>query len=448
MDIETEISPNVSVRPATAQVNAHGHLVVGGCDTVELAREFGTPLYVIDAETIRRAAAACLEGLQGYPNTRVLYAGKAFLCLAMCKLVQKLGLGLDVVSEGELYTATRAGFPPELTYLHGNNKSQNEIDAAIKQGINIVIDNKAEAEMVAARARSAGKKTNALIRVTPGVEPETHRHIKTGQHDSKFGVPLEEVLDISSLIAKDKEAFALRGLHVHIGSLCQDLTPFLDMVDILADLVLQLKTKEGIEIEVLDVGGGLGIAYTDQDHPAPMAQWSKAIAERVKKAFSQRGLALPTLMVEPGRAIIGTSGLTLYRAGFTKMMGEKRYLAVDGGMADNPRPITYDAVMTAAVANRMNTAPSSDPLTLVGRYCESGDIIIKVAYLDARPGDLIALFGTGAYNYSQASNYNRTPRPACIMVNEGSAEIIIERETNEDLIRQDRIPKSLSEGIP
>jgi diaminopimelate decarboxylase len=284
--------------------------------------------------------------------------------------------------------------------------------------------------------------------VTPGVEPETHRHIKTGQHDSKFGVPLEKVLEISSFIANDKDAFALRGLHVHIGSLCQDLTPFLDMVDILADLVLKLKTKEGIEIEQLDVGGGLGIAYTDQDHPVPMAQWSKSIAERVKKAFSQRQLALPVLMVEPGRAIIGTSGVTLYRAGFTKMMGEKRYLAVDGGMADNPRPITYEAVMTASVANRMNSAPSSDPLTLVGRYCESGDIIIKEAYLDAQEGDLIALFGTGAYNYSQASNYNRTPRPACVMVSEGSAEIIIERETNEDLIRQDRIPKSLSEGIP
>ena len=448
MDIQTAISPNVSVRPATAQVNSLGHLVVGGCDTVELAKEFGTPLYVIDSQTIKLAAAACLEGLAGYPNAKVLYAGKAFLCLAMCKLVQKLGLGLDVVSEGELYTATQAGFPPALTYLHGNNKSHNEIDAAIARDVNIVIDNLGEAQIVAARARAAGKKASVLIRVTPGVEPDTHRHIKTGQHDSKFGVPLEQVLEISSLIAGDDRAFVLRGLHVHIGSLCQDITPFLDMVNILADLVLELKTNAGIQIEQLDVGGGLGIAYTDRDRPVPMSQWSSSIAERVKQAFSQRGLPLPQLMVEPGRAIIGTSGVTLYRAGFTKMMGEKRYLAVDGGMADNPRPITYDAVMTAAVANRMNSEPSPNPLTLVGRYCESGDIIIREAYLDAQPGDLIALFGTGAYNYSQASNYNRTPRPACIMVTEGSAEIIIERETNEDLIRQDRIPKSLSEGIP
>lgn len=441
------ISPNVSVRPATAQVNAKGHLVIGGCDTVELAQEFGTPLYLIDTETIRLAAAACLEGLSGYPNAKALYAGKAFLCLAMCRLVQKLDMGLDVVSEGELYTATRAGFPAELTYLHGNNKSQTEIDVAIAQGVNIVIDNPGEATMVAARSRAAGKRTNVLVRVTPGVEPDTHRHIKTGQHDSKFGVPLEEVSSIASFIAANADAFKFRGLHVHIGSLCQDISPFLDMVDILAELVAQLKSKDGIEIEQLDVGGGLGIAYTDSDRPVPMSQWSKSIAERVKKAFSERGLPLPQLMLEPGRAIIGTSGVTLYRAGFAKMMGEKRYLAVDGGMADNPRPITYDARMTAAVANRMDAGPSINPLTLVGRYCESGDIIIKEAYLNAESGDLIALFGTGAYNYSQASNYNRTPRPACVMVADGRAEIIIERETNEELIRQDRIPKSLSDGI-
>lgn len=438
------ISPNVQVRPASAAVNEEGHLTIGGCDTVDLANEYGTPLWVVDEDTIRLAAQACVEGLKGYPNSQVLYAGKAFLCTAMCRLIKSMNLGLDVVSEGELHTAIKAGFPAEKTYLHGNNKSAKEVETALRLGVNIVIDSRSDAEMVASLARDLQLVGKVMIRVTPGVEPDTHAHIRTGQHDSKFGVPLDAVAPLAQWITDQNDALHLIGIHAHIGSQGKELGPYLEIVDIFADLLQTLKNEHQISISTLDLGGGLGIAYTDQDKPAALYDWAKALADRMKKAFDQRSLALPTLMIEPGRSIIGTAGVTLYTAGHSKTMGNQtNYLALDGGMADNPRPITYQAQYTAALANRMNAPLSANPLTLAGRYCESGDIIIREAYLPAKTGDLVAIFATGAYNYSMASNYNRTPRPACVLVKDGQADLIIERETLDDLIRQDRIPRRL-----
>lgn len=443
MDTKTVVSPNVSIRPVTAQVNAEGHLTVGGCDTVELAARFGTPLWVMDEETIRAAAAACIEGLKPYPNARALYAGKAFLCLAMCKMAARFGLGLDVVSEGELLTATRAGFPAALTYMHGNNKSQAELVAGVEKGVNIVVDSLDELQDLIKIAGARQLPVEVLFRVIPGVEPDTHEHIKTGQFDSKFGFALESVEEAVAL-AQSNQFVRFAGVHAHIGSQGKELAPYLENIDILADLCARLKKNLNADMRKLDVGGGLGIRYVETEHPTPIFDWARAIAERAKSAFEQRRLALPELLVEPGRSIVGTAGMTLYRAGYGKSLAKgSRYLALDGGMADNPRPITYQAKYSTCVANRADERTPTEPLTLAGRYCESGDIIVKEAYLNAKSGDLIAVFGTGAYNHSQASNYNRVPRPACVLVSSGVAEVIVERETAEDLLRHDRLPERL-----
>ena len=442
----TEVSsPNLNVRPVSARVDHQGHLTLGGLSVMDLAQQFGTPLWVVDEATIRQAAAACQSGLAHYPDAKVLYAGKAFLCLAMCRLAKSLSLGLDVVSDGELYTAVCAGFPPELIYRHGNNKSSGDIESALMAGsVKIVADGRLELEMIALIARKLKVKAPVLLRVTPGVEADTHHYINTGHKDSKFGLPLDEVPEAVQFALSNQDALQLLGLHAHIGSQIHDMAPYLAIVNILADCALTLKRKYSFVMEKLDIGGGLGIAYTESDKPIAIYDWSSAIASRVLSAFQDRQLSLPQLLVEPGRSIVGTAGVTIYQAGYKKSTpGGKEFLAVDGGMGDNPRPITYQANYTACVANRMNDALPDQPVTLVGRYCESGDIIVKEAYLPARSGDLIAVFCTGAYGYSQASNYNRTARPACVLVFDGKAEVIIERETNADLIRQDRVPERL-----
>lgn len=443
--VNSKISPNTQIRPVSWQVNEAGHLVIGGCDTVNLAEEYSTPLWIIDEQTIRQAVAAYKEGLKEYSDSQILYAGKAFLCLAMCHLARQMGLGLDVVSEGELFTAKQAGFPAEKICMHGNNKSESELRAGLTYGdVTIVVDNLSELEMLNAIASSLGKRARILFRVIPGVEPDTHQHIKTGQHDSKFGISLNEV-GAAVKRAQQLSSLNLLGLHAHIGSQAQELEPYLRNVDIFADLAQQLRNDNSFDVSVLDVGGGLGIKYSEDDSPISSFEWSQSVSKRVKESFSSRGLKVPHLMIEPGRSIIGPAGVTVYRVGHGKQVsGGRKFISVDGGMADNPRPITYQSKYTACLANRVNAEAASDPATIVGRYCESGDIIIKEAYLAAEAGDLIAIFGTGAYNFSMASNYNRSPRPACVLVADGIAEIIVERESNEDLLRKDRVPRRMA----
>jgi len=418
--------------------------MLGGCDTVELAREFGTPLWLIDEQTIRQGVAAYKEGLREYADAQIYYAGKAFLCLAMCYLVKQLDLGLDVVSEGELYTATQAGFPPERIAMHGNNKSESELRAGLLYGdLSVVVDNISELELLNRVAESLGKTARVLLRVIPGVETNTHKHTQTGQHDSKFGIPLDEVPAVVKR-ALELKGIKLLGLHAHIGSQVLEKEPNLQTVDILADLTAKLKAEQNFELHTLDVGGGLGIKYKEDDHPTSAVDWASSVSKRVKEAFAARSLKAPQLMIEPGRSIIGPAGVTVYTVGHCKTLpGGTRFVAVDGGMADNPRPITYQSRYSACLANRVNAQPAEHPQTIVGKYCESGDIIIKEAYLAANAGDLIAIFGTGAYNFSMASNYNRSPRPACVLIADGIPEIIVERESHEDLLRQDRVPNRL-----
>lgn len=442
---DSATAPNTQIRPISCQVDAQGHLWVGGCDSNELAKQFGTPLWVIDEQTILDGVWAYKDGLSIYPNSQVLYAGKAFLCLAMCKLVDMLDLGLDVVSEGELFTAKQAGFPADRIYMHGNNKSESELSAGLIYGdVTIVVDNFSELELLAKIASQLGKKARVLFRVIPGVEPDTHQHIKTGQHDSKFGIPLTQIKTAVQK-ALSYESLDVEGLHAHIGSQAQKLEPYLENAEILADLAEQLKKELSFELRTLDVGGGLAIKYSGSDDPVGASSWARGVAKQVIEAFERRSLSLPRLLVEPGRSIVGPSGLTLYRVGHCKELpGGAKFIAVDGGMADNPRPITYQSIYTAALANRADCPPATEPRSIVGKYCESGDIIIKETYLDANSGDLIAIFGTGAYNFSMASNYNRSPRPACVLVKDGSAEIIVERESNDDIVRNDRVPSRLS----
>jgi diaminopimelate decarboxylase len=438
-------SPNSAIQPVSAKVNKLGHLTVGGVDTVELAKQYGTPLWIMDEETILEAIALYKQGLKNYPDALMLYAGKAFLCSAMCHLIARQDIGLDVVSEGELYTAMKAGIPAEHIYMHGNNKSEQEIVQGLQYGdVNIVVDNRSELHMVAAAARKLGRHARVLFRVIPGVKPDTHQHIVTGHSKSKFGIALEDLDSILEEALSERDVLTVQGLHAHIGSQAHELSPYFNYIDILCDRYVHIKQRWGLDLPQLDIGGGLGIAYTEEDTTTPIAQWSAAVTDHTTSALQKRGLALPKLLIEPGRSVVGTAGVTLYRAGHKKRLPSGlTYLSVDGGMADNPRPITYDAKYSACVASRMDAPLSKTALTLSGKYCESGDIIIKETYIAAETGDLIAVFGTGAYNYSMASNYNRTGRPACVLVSKGAADLIIERESNEDLLSHDRVPDRL-----
>jgi len=460
---------NQRVEPLSADINEKNHLTIGGIDTIDLAKQFGTPLWIICEDTVRAATRAVWDGLTDYPNATPSYAGKAFLCLAMAALVKELGFGIDVVSEGELVTALQAGFPADRIFLHGNNKSPEELELAIaNKGVKIVVDSLSEMEDIISLAQSAKCRVPVMLRIIPGIDLDTHDHIKTGHSTSKFGIPLDELEATVGLALAHRQDLELLGLHAHIGSQGMDLPPYLQIVDLMAELYSKYKDKYGYEMPHLDLGGGLGIAYTAEDRPIALDVWARALSDEVKKAFPARGLKLPQLSLEPGRSIIGTAGVTIYQVGRTKELAEGvNYLSIDGGMADNPRPITYQAKYTAVVANRMQgqvggeqtsgeTQHSADAgenrqnigqdkvWSIVGRYCESGDIIVEEVRLNAKRGDLIAIFATGAYNYSMSSNYNRTARPACVLVKNGKAEVILARETCTDLLRQDRMPSWLT----
>lgn len=439
-------SPNLQIMPATAEV-INDHLYIGGCDTVELAEKFGTPLWVMDEETIVRAVQACKIGFVDYPQTKIFYAGKTFLCLAMCYLLKKLDIGIDVVSAGELLTATKAGILPQNITLNGNNKSSEEIETAVKlNGVRIAVDNEQELAIIVAIATKHNLQAKISLRIVPGITGDTHHHIQTGHDASKFGVAISRLSDILAYINKHSRYLSLLGLHAHLGSQMHDLEPFEQTIAILADCYADIKAKHGVQLTEINLGGGLGIAYTEKDEPTAISAWTRRLADTVKQQFNQRSLQLPLIAIEPGRSIVGTAGVTLYRAGYDKRTADgTHYVAVDGGMGDNPRPITYQAAYTAAVANRMQSGKSDKPITLAGKFCEQGDILIKDALIAPQTGDVIVVFDTGAHNYGMASNYNRTPRPACVLVSEGKSDIIIERETNVDLLAKDRVPKRLAD---
>lgn len=424
----------LEVFPDTAELR-EGRLHVGGCDVKELAERFGTPLIVLDRATFEARAGAYAAALS---PAQINYAGKAFCCVAICELLAKLGLSLDVCTGGELATALAAGFPPERITFHGNNKSRAELEAAGQAKVGrLVLDSFDEIERVA----SSGLQTKLLIRVTPGVEAHTHEFVQTGQEDSKFGFTLASGVALDALKrALDIPGCEVVGLHAHIGSQIFEMAAFDLAIKRLAAFAAEAKERLGFETRELNAGGGLGIAHTEDEITPEIGASVGRIVDAVEREFSAAGLSLPRVQVEPGRSIVGSSAVTLYEVGTVKVIpGVRTYVSVDGGMSDNLRPALYGARYQAFIADRME-APEGPRVTLSGKHCESGDILIRDVHLaqDVRPGDLVVVPATGAYTYSMANNYNRVPRPAVVMVENGQATEIIARETNESLLRNDR----------
>lgn len=423
-------------------INENGHLTVGGYDTVALAEEFGTPLYVMNEDKIRANCRAFMESFGRYNGGmgKVTYASKALNCKAMCRIAAEEGLCLDVVSGGELYTALQAGFPAERIYFHGNNKTPEEIRFALESRIGcFIVDNLEELKTLQLFSAEMGKTAVISLRVKPGIDAHTHEFIRTGQIDSKFGFALEtgEALDAAKR-ASGYPNLALKGLHCHIGSQIFETDPFVLAAERMAALMAEVHQETGIAIEELNLGGGFGIKYIEQDRPLPPDYYMELVADAINHVCTHNNLPMPRLVVEPGRAIVGNAGITLYTVGNVKEIpGIRTYVAIDGGMGDNPRYALYKADYTAVVANKASE-PADQTVTIAGKCCESGDLIQEnTALQKAEPGDLLAVFSTGAYNYSMASNYNRIPRPALVMVKEGKPYLAVRRESYEDLVRND-----------
>lgn len=431
----------------TSRINEKNHLEIGGVDTVELVQKYGTPLYVLDELEIRRRMKEFIKEFKSYQIPfQVAYASKALCTMAMCYIVEEEGLSLDVVSGGELYTAIKSGFPTSRIHFHGNNKTYDEIDLAIESNIGaFVIDNLNEIEIIKEIAVKRQQKVNALLRITPGIKAHTHEYIQTGQEDSKFGFSLTKPALEAAKIVNDSDWINLMGFHFHIGSQIFDMKGFEKAIERVADFYSIVQFELKTDLPILNTGGGFGIRYTNEDQPLSIKQYVSSIVDTVKNQFSNRSLNIPEIWIEPGRSIVGEAGTTLYTLGSSKVVpGIRKYVAVDGGMMDNPRPALYQAKYDAAIANRM-LYNESETVSIAGKACESGDMLIwDVNLSPSKPGDILAVFSTGAYNYSMASNYNRIPRPAMVIVINGEAEIIIRRETFEDIIKFDTVSERIS----
>ncbi|MEH2064830.1 MAG: diaminopimelate decarboxylase [Nostoc sp.] len=443
LDTSANPSPNQELLPLTARVNHHDFLEIGGCDVTTLVEQFGSPLYILDEETLRSACQQYRDAFKQYykGESQVLYASKAWNCLAVCAIAGSEGLGIDVVSGGELYTALEAGVSPDKIYLHGNNKSREELILAIESGVTIVADNWYELRTLVEIAQP-GQAIRIMLRLTPGIECHTHEYIRTGHLDSKFGFDPNDLDEVFTFVSQQPTLNCV-GVHAHIGSQIFERQPHQDLAAVMVQW-LRDAGKYGLNITELNVGGGLGIKYIESDDPPSIEEWVKAICQVIQEACVAENLPLPKLLSEPGRSLIATACVTAYTIGSSKVIPEIRtYVAIDGGMSDNPRPITYQSVYRAVVANKMSS-PLTQTVTIAGKHCESGDILIKNALLPkTEPGDILVVMGTGAYNYSMASNYNRLPRPAAVVVANGEANLILQRETYQDLIRQDRLPERL-----
>ncbi|WP_066294071.1 diaminopimelate decarboxylase [Bacillus sp. FJAT-29937] len=425
----------------TSKVNTKGHLEIGGVDTVELAKKYGTPLYIYDVSLIRERARGFKQTFENLKvPAQVAYASKAFSTIAMVQLAEEEGLSLDVVSGGELYTALAAEFPRERIHFHGNNKSKEELEMALKHEIGcIVVDNFYELELLNSLCESLKMDTKILLRVTPGIEAHTHDYILTGQADSKFGFDLQNGQAEQALkMALEFERIEVLGLHCHIGSQIFETTGFILAAKKLFEKLHDWKEAISFESKVLNLGGGFGIRYTDEDKPLPAAQYVAEIIEEVKKQAEHYSMKMPEIWIEPGRSLVGDAGTTLYKIGSRKEVPNVRqYVAVDGGMSDNIRPALYQAKYEAVLANRVHEK-AEETVSIAGKCCESGDMLIwDLPLPKSDSDDLLAVFCTGAYGYAMANNYNRLPRPAVVFIENGEAKLVVKRETYEDLIRMD-----------
>lgn len=423
-------------------VNEKGHLTIGGCDTVELAKEYGTPLYILDENTIRNTCKSYVKSFEKFYNGNgmPLYASKALSCKELCRIANQEGLGLDVVSGGEIYTAVQAGFPMEKTHFHGNNKTAGEIELALNSGVGkFVVDNIYELELLNKIAGELGKKANISFRIKPGVDAHTHNFIRTGQIDSKFGFALETGEAFEAVKkAGEYENINLTELHCHIGSQIFDIDPFVTAAEIMMDFIGKIKKELGVTISELNLGGGFGIMYTSADEPVPYENYMEKVSVAVKAKAEENNVDVPYIFIEPGRSIVGEAGITLYTVGGMKEIPNIRtYVSIDGGMTDNIRYALYQSDYTVVNASKANEE-ATQTVTVAGKCCETGDLIqenTKVAPITV--GDTLAVLSTGAYNYSMSSNYNRVPRPAIVMVKDGQSRVIVKRESYEDIVRND-----------
>ena len=438
-------SPNQELMPLTAKVNSNDRLEIGGCELQQLVKQYGSPLYVLDEFTLRTACRQYRDSFNTYYSgeSQVIYASKAWSCIAVCRIIESEGLGFDVVSGGELYTTLQAGVDKDKIYFHGNNKSVEELELAVETGCTVMVDNWLELKTLTKIAEDkSAQLVPIMIRLTPGIECHTHEYIRTGHLDSKFGFDPNQLEEVFANLSQQKSLSCI-GLHAHIGSQIFERQPHQDLAGVLVDWLKKAQDYD-LPVTTLNVGGGLGIRYTESDDPPSISEWVQAVSQAVEKACQEASLPLPKLIAEPGRSLIGTACVTAYTVGSRKEIPEfHTYVAVDGGMSDNPRPITYQSVYRAVIANRMSE-PLVEEVTVAGKHCESGDVVIKNATLPkTESGDILVVLDTGAYNYSMASNYNRIGRPAAVVVYEGEANLIIERETYHNLIERDRLPERL-----
>ncbi|MGN0695946.1 MAG: diaminopimelate decarboxylase [Oscillospiraceae bacterium] len=423
-------------------VNAEGHLTIGGLDTVSLAKEYGTPLYVMDEDLIREHCRSFKESIDRYYGGAGLacYASKAFSCKAIYKIMNEEGMGVDVVSGGELYTALKAGFPMDRVCFHGNNKTDDEIALALENNVGrIVVDNIFELERLNEMAEKQGRTAKIMFRIKPGIDAHTHNFVRTGQIDSKFGFALETGEAFEAV----KKAVALPhielvGLHCHIGSQILDIDPFECAAEVMLHFIGKIKKELGYEIRDLNLGGGFGIKYTESDNPVPYDSYMEKVSEKVKAVCAEEGIKLPYILIEPGRSIAAPAGITLYTVGGIKHIPNIRtYVSIDGGMCDNPRYILYQSEYEAVVANRA-AEPRTESVTIAGKCCETGDLIGEgMPVQKIETGDTLAILATGAYNYSMSSNYNRIPKPPVVMIKDGQSRVVVKRETLDDIIRND-----------
>ena len=420
----------------------NGELILGGVGVKTLAAQYGTPLYVMDENVIRSNMRAFKSSMDKYYGGKglVCYASKAFSCKEIYRIAKEEGIGADVVSIGEMYTAKSVGFPMDQVCFHGNNKTRRELEAALDWGVTrIVVDNLTELHTLIALAKEKGIIAEILLRIKPGIDAHTHNFIRTGQIDSNFGLALEtgEAMEgVKEALAA--ESVTLRGLHCHIGSQIFSVDPFVHAAEVMMGFLGQIKAETGVELPELNLGGGFGILYTDEDEPVPFGDYMEPVSRAVKASAEKLGLSQPFVLLEPGRSIVGEAGTTLYTVGSVKEIPDIRtYVSVDGGMGDNPRYILYQAKYDMILANRVNE-PATETVTVAGRCCESGDLLGEnVPLAPAKPGDLLAVFATGAYNYSMASRYNRVGIPPVVMVKDGASRVIVRGESLEDLVRND-----------
>ena len=424
-------------------INEKGILTIGGADIKKLTEKYGTPLYIMDENLIRDNLRTYKNSLEKYysGNGMSLFASKAFCTKYMCNIVKEEGLGIDVVSGGELYTALKVDFPAERIYFHGNNKTTDELIMAVENNVGrIVVDNLHELERLNEIAKEKNKTQCVMFRIKPGIDAHTHDFIRTGQIDSKFGFAIETGEAISIIEAVIKcENLKFEGIHCHIGSQIFDLDPFIEASKVMMKFISEIKKKFNLETNELNLGGGFGIKYTKKDDPIEYEKYIEAVSNEVKKQAEIYNVKIPKIIMEPGRSIVGEAGLTAYTVGAIKEIPNVRnYAAVDGGMTDNPRYIMYSSEYSCIIANKPNVKDNNIVYTIAGKCCESGDILIKDIKLpELSSGDTLCVLSTGAYNYSMSSNYNRIPRPAVVMIKDEKDILIVKRETYDDILRND-----------